>query len=278
MTAIVFCDVQHFLMSWSDKKVSKKKNLKKKHLLVWPAQICFTPHCTIWFFSDAQLPDTLRVVYTNLARASQFWTFWYRILDGPSGGRDISGGSQTPERTTRQTASVDQERTTPYNLPTTVDRNRGKTTNNTPSLNFRNICTGDWELISPFKSKPVELCGWLRVIWRGVRSDRDFWVTKPVATKILKFKIIAGRYHKTRHYAGLLRDSFKLVQKTNFNWPIMTSETWYEDMKTALKHPTLQTVWLIYCNLSFRLIFQRGDNLCDNNKTLSNSGFSNFQI
>lgn len=102
----------------------------QKCLLVWPAQICFTPHCTIWFFSDAQLPDTLRVVYTNLARASQFWTFWYRILDGPSGGRDISGG-QTPERTTRQTASVD-ERTTPYNLPTTVDRNRGKTKNNTP--------------------------------------------------------------------------------------------------------------------------------------------------
>ena len=173
MTAIVFCDVQHFLMSWSYKKVSKKKNSTTKKLLVWPAQICFTPHCTIWFFSDAQLPDTLRVVYTNLARASQFWTFWYRILDGPSGGRDISGGSQTPERTTRQTASVDQERTTPYNLPTTVDRNRGKTSNNNPSLNFRHICTGGWELISPFKSKPVELCGWLRVIWRGVRYDRD---------------------------------------------------------------------------------------------------------
>ena len=129
----------------------------RKYQLVWPAQICSSPHCTIWFFSDAQLPDTLRVVFTNLARASQFWTFWYRILDGPSGGRDISGG-QTPERTTRQTASVD-ERTTPYNLPTTVDRNRGKTTNNTPS--FRHICAGstDWELISPFKSKHVEQKG-----------------------------------------------------------------------------------------------------------------------
>ena len=148
MTAIVFCDVQHFLMSWSDAKVYQnlaKQIFHQKCLLVWPAQICFTPHCTIWFFSDAQLPDTLRVVFTNLARASQFWTFWYRILDGPSGGRDISGG-QTPERTTRQTASVDG-RTTPYNLPTTVDRNRGKTNN---TLSFRPICAGstDWELIS----------------------------------------------------------------------------------------------------------------------------------
>ena len=152
MTAIVFCDVQHFSMSWSDKtsldeKISvffcPKSFYAKEN--VWPAQICSSPHCTIWFFSDAQLPDTLRVVFTNLARASQFWTFWYRILDGPSGGRDISGG-QTPERTTRQTASVDG-RTTPYNLPTTVDRNRGKTNN---TLSFRPICAGstDWELIS----------------------------------------------------------------------------------------------------------------------------------
>merc|ERR1719412_1446146 len=89
---------------------------------------------------DAQLPDTLRVVYTNLARASQFWTFWYRILDGPSGGRDISGG-QTPERPTRQTASVD-ERTTPYNLPTTVDRNRvgGTSQSDEEVLNLRSTC------------------------------------------------------------------------------------------------------------------------------------------
>ena len=142
MTAIVFCDVQHFLMSWSDKLKfgGEKYEIQKIQKIFWSGQlnICSSPHCTIWFFSDAQLPDTLRVVFTNLARASQFWTFWYRILDGPSGGRDISGG-QTPERTTRQTASVD-ERTTPYNLPTTVDRNRGKTTNNTPSFNFRHIC------------------------------------------------------------------------------------------------------------------------------------------
>ena len=83
------------------------------------------PHCTIWFpFSDAQLPDTLRVVYTNLARASQFWSFWYRILD-PS---TDSGGRIRPDRTTRQTVSVDENTrsSTPYNLPTTVDRTRGK--------------------------------------------------------------------------------------------------------------------------------------------------------
>ena len=113
---------QSNLFLWTFKTFLAKTQIP----IVWTAHTCFTPHCTIWFFSDAQLPDTLRVVYTNLARASQFWTFWYRILDGPSGGRDISGN---PERTTRQTVSVD-ERTTPYNLPTTVDRYRGKATNN----------------------------------------------------------------------------------------------------------------------------------------------------
>ena len=128
--------------------------------IVWTAHTCFTPHCTIWFFSDAQLPDTLRVVYTNLARASQFWTFWYRILDGPSGGRDISGN---PERTTRQTASVD-ERTTPYNLPTTVDRYRGKATNNNSSLYLRSIfsLSQKWELVyqQHCTFSPLEISIW----------------------------------------------------------------------------------------------------------------------
>ena len=76
-------------------------------------------HCTTEFISDAQLPDSLRVVHTNLARASQFWTFWYSELDGGHG----AGGS--PYRTTRHTVSVD-ETTTPYFLPTAVDRDRGK--------------------------------------------------------------------------------------------------------------------------------------------------------
>ena len=68
----------------------------------------------MWLISDAQLPDSLRVVQTNLARASQFWTFWYQNLN--------SGGYS---RTTRHTVSVD-ETTTPYFLPTMVDRERGK--------------------------------------------------------------------------------------------------------------------------------------------------------
>jgi hypothetical protein len=81
-----------------------------------------------FLFSDAQLPDTLRVVYTNLAKASKFWTFWYQNLEGSGsggGGRDNIGHTH---RTTRQTVSVDEstKTSTPYYLPTTVDRNRGK--------------------------------------------------------------------------------------------------------------------------------------------------------
>ena len=69
--------------------------------------------------SDAQLPESLRVVHTNLAQASQFWTFWYRDLVGGEG----AGGGYG--RSTRHTVSVD-ETTTPYFLPTAVDRERGK--------------------------------------------------------------------------------------------------------------------------------------------------------
>ena len=72
-------------------------------------------------FSDAQLPDTLRVVHTNLAQASQFWTFWY---SGLVGGAQV-GGAGGWQRSTRHTVSVD-ETTTPYFLPTAVDRERGK--------------------------------------------------------------------------------------------------------------------------------------------------------
>ena len=67
--------------------------------------------------SDAQLPDSLRVVHTNLAQASQFWTFWYSDL--------VTRGSGGYGRSTRHTVSVD-ETTTPYNMPTAVDRERGK--------------------------------------------------------------------------------------------------------------------------------------------------------
>ena len=75
--------------------------------------------------SDAQLPDTLRVVHTNLAQASQFWTFWYQNLYKDGWGHEVEGGIPPPHRTTRQTVSVD-ENTTPYFLPTSVDRERGK--------------------------------------------------------------------------------------------------------------------------------------------------------
>jgi len=94
---------------------------------------------------DAQLPDTLRVVYTNLAKASKFWTFWYQNLDGSGsggGGRDTIGHTH---RTTRQTVSVDEstKTSTPYYLPTTVDRNRGehKTSQQDQEIvNLRSTC------------------------------------------------------------------------------------------------------------------------------------------
>ena len=76
--------------------------------------------------SDAQLPDTLRVVHTNLARASHFWTFWYQNLYKGGVGGEVGGALPPPHRTTRQTVSGD-ENTTPYFLPTSVDRTRGKT-------------------------------------------------------------------------------------------------------------------------------------------------------
>ena len=75
--------------------------------------------------SDAQLPDTLRVVHTNLAQASQFWTFWYQNLYKEGFGHETEGRIPPPHRTTRKTVSVD-ENTTPYFLPTSVDRERGK--------------------------------------------------------------------------------------------------------------------------------------------------------
>lgn len=94
---------------------------------------------------DAQLPDTLRVVYTNLAKASKFWTFWYQNLEGSGsggGGRDNIGHTH---RTTRQTVSVDEstKTSTPYYLPTTVDRNRGehKTSQKDQEIvNLRSTC------------------------------------------------------------------------------------------------------------------------------------------
>jgi len=94
---------------------------------------------------DAQLPDTLRVVHTNLAKASKFWTFWYQNLEGSGsggGGRDQIGHTH---RTTRQAISVDESTkpSTPYYLPTTVDRNRGehKTSQKDQEIvNLRSTC------------------------------------------------------------------------------------------------------------------------------------------
>ena len=87
-----------------------------------------SPHCTFWMISDAQLPDTLRVVHTNLAQASQFWTFWYRDLARAPGSRTMV--------TRRHTVSVD-ETTTPYFLPTAGDRERGK-------MGYHYSCQGDF--------------------------------------------------------------------------------------------------------------------------------------
>ena len=78
--------------------------------------------------SDAQLPDSLRVVHTNLAQASQFWTFWYGELARAPGSRSMV--------TRRHTVSVD-ETTTPYFLPTAGDRERGKT-------GYHYSCQGDF--------------------------------------------------------------------------------------------------------------------------------------
>ena len=50
--------------------------------------------------SDAQLPDTLRVVHTNLAQASQFWTFWYQNLYKEGWGHEVEGRIPPPHRTT----------------------------------------------------------------------------------------------------------------------------------------------------------------------------------
>jgi len=94
---------------------------------------------------DAQLPDTLRVVYTNLAKASKFWTFWYQNLEGSGGRGGGADGISHTHRTTRQTVSVDEstKTSTPYYLPTTVDRNRGeqKTSQKDQEIvNLRSTC------------------------------------------------------------------------------------------------------------------------------------------
>jgi len=80
---------------------------------------------------DAQLPDTLRVVHTNLAQASQFWTFWYRDLARAPGSRTMV--------TRRHTVSVD-ETTTPYFLPTAGDRERGEGMQDQEMFNLRSTC------------------------------------------------------------------------------------------------------------------------------------------
>jgi len=71
---------------------------------------------------DAQLPDTLRPTYTNLAKAAAFWNHWYQNL----GIEQVTVGHH---RTTRHTISVDDDppvrTSTPYNLPTTADRKLG---------------------------------------------------------------------------------------------------------------------------------------------------------
>jgi len=106
---------------------------------------------------DAQLPDSLRVVQTNLARASQFWTFWYQNLN--------SGGYS---RTTRHTVSVD-ETTTPYFLPTMVDRERGESSLQDQEIfNLRSTChialdrcerdSNCRPYLEPMKSRCVDSC------------------------------------------------------------------------------------------------------------------------
>ena len=100
-------------------------DLRYQSNIVSSKEISYSSLHLLVVISDAQLPDTLRVVHTNLAQASQFWTFWYQNLYKEGLDHEVEGGIPPPHRTTRQTVSVD-ENTTPYFLPTSVDRERGK--------------------------------------------------------------------------------------------------------------------------------------------------------
>ena len=100
-------------------------DLRYQSNIVSSKEISYSSLHLLVVISDAQLPDTLRVVHTNLAKASHFWTFWYQNLYKEGRGHEVEGGLPPPHRTTRQTVSVD-ENTTPYFLPTSVDRERGK--------------------------------------------------------------------------------------------------------------------------------------------------------
>jgi len=70
---------------------------------------------------DAQLPDTIRPVFTNIAEAARFWSFWYRNL-----GRGVGPTNPVGGRVTRTT--VDEPRSsTPYYVPSTgVNRTHGE--------------------------------------------------------------------------------------------------------------------------------------------------------
>ena len=107
--------------------------------------------------SDAQLPDTLRVVHTNLAQASQFWTFWYQNLYKEGLDHEVEGGIPPPHRTTRKTVSVD-ENTTPYFLPTSVDRERGKIWHKKKQQQERDQ---SWNRAGRFVVVGLILMGWL---------------------------------------------------------------------------------------------------------------------
>ena len=120
--------------------------------------------------SDAQLPDTLRVVHTNLALASQFWTFWYQNLYAGGVGGGGLGARPQPHRTTRQTVSVD-ENTTPYFLPTSVDRARGKTDLATGPL----VLAGD-SLVEGSGKIFIEKFYW---IWDDLRTEGFFRYFRP---------------------------------------------------------------------------------------------------
>ena len=92
-------------------------------------QLRLFPHCTIFcfHFSDAQIPDSIRPTFSNLADAAIFWEFYYRGLPGYS-----KTGSPGPEtrRTTREVyvTSGTADSTTPWYIPSVSDREyNGKT-------------------------------------------------------------------------------------------------------------------------------------------------------
>ncbi|XP_023329404.1 uncharacterized protein LOC111702073 [Eurytemora carolleeae] len=93
--------------------------------------------------SDAQIPDSIRPTFSNLADAAIFWEFYYRGLPGYS-----KTGSSGPEtrRTTREVyvTSGTADSTTPWYIPSVSDReyngSRQPTLQDQEIINMRSTC------------------------------------------------------------------------------------------------------------------------------------------